>query len=259
MKIKKLFEKRFASKSILFSDPILFAIALSIIIIIPLELAGCRLGNREEAAPQSASYTGVYVTLPKSLTLSVRVDGKEEQAPLDLGMIPKLITQFLTNPVFFGEVDKATGLGGLASPKDTSKALPVYVASDGTLTFSGTTRPLPYFTDPECLSHLAITEKGALHKDSKVPSPAGNKLPLAGRLSLDVKVATVFEGSCQPTFDALAQCYNDATQCGGSDASEDEAIHEAVVAAFSPFITAKILDAADISKVTEYSYEVSYE
>jgi hypothetical protein len=222
-------------------------------------LNGCRLGNAEVPQTQPESYTGYYVTAPQKLSLSIVVSGATAEAPADLGLIPRLVTQFMTNPVFFGEVDKATGLSGIAPPKDTSRALPVYLSSDGSLAFSGTTKSQTFFIDPRCQSHLEITEKGALHKNKNVTSPKGNKLPLSGSLSLDVGIETVFEGECQPTFDNLATCYTDATQCGGADDTENETIQAAVVSAFSPFINAHLLTPSEIANVTGFSYDVSYE
>lgn len=224
-----------------------------------MTLAGCRFGNNEVPQSKPQSYTGYYVTQPQKLLLKAIVNGHSVEASGDLALVPRILSQFLTNPVFFGEVDKASGLSGIAPPSDSSRALPVYLSTDGTLAFSGTTKPQTFFIDPLCLSHLAITEKGALHKDPNVQGPAGNKLPLSGSLSLDVLVATEFEGSCQPTFDQLALCYSDATQCGGSDATDDEALQAAVISVFSPFIGAHLLNPSDIANVTQYAYEVSYE
>ncbi|MBI2712595.1 MAG: hypothetical protein HYX41_07070 [Bdellovibrio sp.] len=221
---------------------------------------GCRFGNHEVPQESPTPYNGVYITSPKKVAVSATVSGKNMgSVEVDLTLLPKLLTQYITNPVLFVQVDTTTGLSGIAPPSDTKHSLPVILAKDGTLSFSGATSPETFISDPKCQTYLSITEKGALHKDSSLKPPSGSHLPITGKMELEITLTSKFEGTCQPTFEALADCYQDLTLCGGNTLAENTSIQKTVVSAFAPWIDAKVIQPSDISNLTDYSYDVSYD
>ena len=224
------------------------------------QILGCRLGNHEVTPQAPVSFTGVYVTTPKKILLGVSLKNEPlPKAEIEVKNLPAVLAQYITNPVGVVQTDPTTGSGMLVSTQDTTKTLPVNVSRDGVLSFVGSTKPQPFLVDPGCLSYLRITEQGALTKDSSVAPPEETDLPISGRMTLQVSLATKFKGTCGDTFQMLSDCYQDVILCGGNTPSENDKIQKAVASLFGPWLDAKLVEGPDIANITEYSYDVFYE
>lgn len=220
---------------------------------------GCRVGDRVEKPENPDHLSGYYLTHPQSLRFFAQTTKtsvtQESDAPLF--MIPTEVSQFLSNPVALILEDLATGRASLARPKG-SQALPTNVGPGNILTFKGVTPKLTHWHDSACQSYLALTEDGAILKETKLTPPSGNPYPISGEIQLAIRVTTVFEGDCGPTFQALSDCYHDFTLCQGVNTSDNLRTQSAVTDTFSPWIRSEAMTAAEIAHLTGYGYTVTY-
>jgi len=222
--------------------------------------SGCRLGSFVDPAPiplNPDQISGYYVVLPQKLKLYATTAQTTQQTGA-ISLIPQEVAQFMTNPVALILEDLPSGAAALTTPKG-KHALPVYVNTDNTLTYHGTTPNRTYWLDPECQSYLEIAESGKVIKTTSVTAPLGNELPLTGKLELKIQVITQFEGNCLPTFSSIAKCYQDVTQCAGKDSTENETLQATVIELLNPWIQSKAILPADIPNLVNYAYEVSYQ
>jgi hypothetical protein len=118
---------------------------------------------------------------------------------------------------------------------------------------------MTYWKNSECQNYLEITETGRLLPSLSVKSPIGNTLPLSGNIQLNIHVINKFTGQCNDSFKNIAQCYQDSSQCGGKDSTENDDLQATVVDLFRPWIESKAMTSADIPDLVNYAYEVSYQ
>jgi hypothetical protein len=236
-------------------------LSCAIAVIISWCVSGCRIGNQESPAAPPASkdpYSGYYVTSPQSLNFLVTTSHTTQKAA-PTTQIPTLIAQYMTNPVALILSDVTQNAAILTAPLNTKSALPISIGTDDSLNYSVVTSESPYWNDTNCLSRVELTETGMVTKDPTIASPTGTTYPISGRIQLKVQVVTQFSGNCIPTFQLIAKCYQDASQCGGTDSASNQALQAPIVTTFDPMIQAQALSVSDIPNIVNYAYEVEYQ
>ena len=222
-------------------------------------LSGCRFGNHVEAAKPKDKISGYYQTENSGFKVYATLDDRSVEQDENTDLIPYRISAAVSNPVAFVLLNATTGLSAIANPSDTSKALPIFLHSDGSLSLSQATEWGTYWLDPECESRLEIDESGFLNRDAPLIPMPENNLPLSGRLALNFHVTTQFRGDCRTTFEAIEACYSDPDACEGESPEENEQLQESVIQAFRLWVESGLISNSDISKLINFAYEVSYQ
>jgi hypothetical protein len=228
--------------------------------------SGCRIGNNQEtppSAPPADQTTGYYSTEPKSLVLYMTTtDTQSKEAPVEL--TPSWVANHFSNPVgLIMTTHSNTGKGVLASIDEIASSrdisgFPIQVNADSSLSFKGKTKPAQLWQDPNCLSWREVTETGTLTRAPRAPLP-GTPYPLSGSLQLKIQVLYQFSGQCDSTFQMIAACYQDSSQCGGKTPTENLESQLDVLNTFSPWVESGLINPADLSKIVNFAYEVSYQ
>lgn len=218
--------------------------------------SGCRLGNHVEAQPSPAQVSGYFQSQPQSLTFST-THTTSQQVSAPVNQIPSQVSFVMTNPVAFILDDAASGASYLAASDGSGYALPIYYDAGEVLSYVGSTSPQILWEDPACTTLLQVEESGKLTRFASSQEFLG--FPTVGRASVTIRITRVIEGTCGPTMTALANCYGDVDQCGGSSPAENADLQESVVSFFTPYITAGTMTAADIPNVQGMAYEARYE
>jgi len=229
----------------------------SIAVILSWVASGCRVGDQVVAQPNPDQYSGFYLAQPQELKFTATTD-KTLSKDAPLSSIPTEIGQYISNPVAFLLQDLKTGSAVLADPAG-SQGFPITFNPDLTLTYQGTTTPSTFWHDKECQTYLEVLENGTLSKTVTGHIPAGNTRKIMGEIHLTVQVNTLFNGNCRATFQSLANCYQDASQCEGSSSTENLQNQSAVIENFRPLLESETITPADIANLVNYSYEVSYQ
>ena len=240
-----------------------------IAVVLSWATSGCFFGNYQSPQPNPDQTSGYYVTLPQSLTFFATTQSGTQTKSADLSLIPSDVGQYLTNPVMVIMQSLSTGSAALTSPalaaanSGNIPYLPINIATpaanDSPLSYSQTSAPGTFWTDPNCQSTFDLVESGTLTQTTAVMPPAGNTLPLKGELQLTLRLVTQLTGNCGPTLQTIADCYQDATQCGGTTSDQNQQIQTQVQTLFGPYIESEALALADLPTLSEYAFEVSYQ
>lgn len=220
-------------------------------------LTGCRLGNHVEQLSQTDKVSGYYETQPQTLKFCA-THGSVDCKPATTNKIPGLLSQIFSNPVALILQNPSTGRAAFTRPKGDGSALPVYLGSDGRLSYLVSTSPQIIWKDRACTGQLFLAESGKILKDTG-PYTSGTSLPLSGRIQLQVQVINSFDGNCGPTLTALYRCYLSASQCGGTSPGENQQQQQEVQDLFGPYIDAGAMAPADIPNTSYLAYEVFYQ
>ncbi len=222
---------------------------------------GCRIGNYVEQADNPDPYSGYYLTEPQKFTYIVTTDATLQKSE-DLALIPETISQFITNPVALLVQDLSTGKGALTSPAFLSQnqipSLPTRVRSDYSIFYQGTSSPVTFWNDPNCITVLKLKEVGAITPQSGLIPPAGTTQSVSGRMNLTIQVLNLLSGDCTKTLQDIARCYEDETNCGEATDTQNKKIHLAIKNIFDPYIDSEALQVSDFPKLTHYGYEATY-
>ncbi len=217
---------------------------------------GCRFGNYVEAQPSEPQVSGYFQSQPQSLTFyTTHTTSQQTSAPVN--QIPAQVALVMTNPVAFILDDPATGASYLAASDASGYALPIYYDPGEALSYVGSTSPQVLWEDAACTTMLQVEESGQLTRFTS-PQVLGD-FQTVGRVRATIRITRVIEGTCAATLTALANCYGDLAQCGGSSPSENAALQASVIDFFAPYITAGTMTAADIPNVQGMAYEARYE
>ncbi len=224
--------------------------------------SGCHLGNYTEDPPPSQNnpdfISGYYLSRPQSIRFYASTyQNSTHQAEATLSFIPAEISGTMSNPVILMMQDLQLGTAVLATSNGRNP-LPVSVHPDLSLSESWSTTPRTYWNDPRCQTYLEVSETGAVTQDPSTPPPPNFGHSILGTIQIRFQVITQFIGSCQPTFQALANCYQDLNQCGGTDGPSNIQIQNQVLANFDALIQLKLITPADIPNIVNYAYEASY-
>lgn len=225
-------------------------------------LTGCRFGNYTSPSPTPDATTGFYDANPQSLqfcgngTASTCVQASTSQ-------IPSFITAEITNPVALIVQDASTGDAILTDASGQGQtSLPIWVSSDNvTLYYANSSSPTTLWNDPTCTTTTYLQENGTIVPGAGHPI-AGGTGQTVGSITLKVQVIQTFDGtngSCGPELQAMSNCYQNVTQCGGADAGTNQQLQAQVQSIFSAFIGAGAMAASDIPNMTNVSYEVLYQ
>ena len=117
-------------------------------------------------------------------------------------------------------------------------------------------QPLKLWRDPQCLVQTSYDVRGMVKKTA--PTIVRGKTT-AGRLALAFQIKDQFVGSCGPTLNELADCYESAPQCGESSTEANLDVHRQVRAYLGPYIENQALSLPTIQNVTALDYQVAYE
>jgi hypothetical protein len=214
-------------------------------------LSGCRFGNREvDQAQSSDGVTGYYETQPQTMNYCAAIPA-ETCKSVSTNQIPADFSSILTNPVALLLQDASTGKSILFPPSDGTYGIPIFANTDQTLSVLRSSSPSTTWDDSACTRTDEELIQGAFARNNG-PFTSGSKLPLSGRISLDITYTITFAGSCGPSMQAMADCYADASKCGTHQQSEASTL-------FAPYVNAGSLGTADLSKVTTLGYEISYQ
>lgn len=225
--------------------------------------SGCRWGNQESspASPPEAAdpYEGYYNLTPKSLsyqaTLNSAVEGTltPKQDNLPLSYMPELLAVYLTNPVYLvsGGNPKQGNYGLMPAHHPEYGAIPIDLYTDGSLSFEGTGSPFVVWKDPNCLSHIEITESGKLYQN------ASSQDGIMGRIELAVMVVTKFQGNCEATLQTVATCYQDSSACP-VDPKKDGQL-QLLLETMDALVQTKVIQPSEISRLSDYTYTATYE
>jgi hypothetical protein len=220
-------------------------------------LGGCRFGNHVETPPDPDQISGYYATSPQSLTFCAS-HGTTSCAPAAPNLVPDTLADAMSNPVALILQDLESGSAYLASTAGTGAALPVFASPDGVLSFLGSTGKETLWRDPACTTQLFIEEDGTWTKSANAGTSASGK-PLSGRVQLRIQIIRTIDGTCGPTLQEIADCYANASLCGGADATENAELQAAVQYLFNDYIQSGTMASTDIPNVSALAYEVSYE
>jgi hypothetical protein len=224
-------------------------------------ISGCRIGNYiENASPPPANpdhISGYYLAHPQELIFSVTTQQTlQAQAPTYL--IPTEVSGTMTNPAALLMKDLQSGsalLGNYAG----KNALPIEVSSALAVSASWTTTPQTYWLDPACQSNLAVSIHGTLVQSPSMAAPAGTVATVSGALQIEFDVSTQFQGSCAPTFQTIANCYQNASDCGATTDSDNQQLQAYAQTLFGPLIQLNLITVPEIAQITNYAYQVSYQ
>lgn len=226
------------------------------------QLTGCRFGNYTSAPQQPDPVTGFYGANPQSLQFCAT--GTATQcAQASPSQIPSFISAEITNPVALIVQDASTGDAVLTNYAGTGQtALPITVGSDDvTLSYTTSSSPVTLWNNPNCTTTTYLEENGTIVPGPGQPVP-GSTSNTAGSLTLSVQVTQTFDGpngSCAPELQAMSNCYQDVTQCGGADSGTNQQLQATVQGIFSTYIQAGVMAASDIPNMANVAYEVHYQ
>ncbi|MGK5085164.1 hypothetical protein WDW37_17895 [Bdellovibrionota bacterium FG-1] len=227
-------------------------------------LSGCKLGNNIAAPTSSPTdpVTGFYGTQPQTLTFCASHPATECNS-VATNQIPQLIATEMTNPVAFILADATTGQAEIVDYTLGKTALPIWMDTDNTtLSLVENFAPNPIWQDGKCTMRLYLEEEGTLVPGESKPVPNTTRFTM-GRITLTIRVTQVFEnasvGACQTTLQAMSNCYQDISQCGGADAAANKALQTEVQNIFETYIQAKVITAAEIATATNIAYEIQYQ
>ena len=234
--------------------------------------SGCFIGNQVVAQPSSDPFSGYYLTEPQSLTFYVTTSStlQKEAAthfiPAQSGNFsPAQLGNFITNPVAFILNDAASGDASITSPAALNSgsgpvpALPIYLNTDNTLEFQGSSSPTTYWKDPACQTFIEITESGTLQQTQNLTPPPGNTHHLLGKIQLKVEFVRKFVGNCTATFQTISDCYADATQCTGDKAAQSPAVQQEILNTIDLLVKADALNPKEIPSMSNFAYQVLYQ
>lgn len=230
----------------------------SLMVVLSWMLSGCRLGNRVQAATDPDQTTGYYETAPQALTFASNlVDQAVSRPPSE---VPDLVGAAFTNPVAVIMQDLATGEGAFVPVDGTRYAFPFYIDAQRRIGLAATTQAVPVFgADTGCTRQYSVLEDGKLTQ-APGPSTVGFSRPILGRVELDIQVILSISGeNCAARMASVQTCYNDSSQCGGGDSTENEAIQAQYFSLFAPYIRAGVMSATQIGDVRSIGYEVLYQ
>jgi hypothetical protein len=224
--------------------------------------SGCRLGNQTiyPEVNQKRSLgpiNGYYVANPTTLTLyATTTQTQMKSAPIT--QIPEMISKTITNPVGIAIQNGLTGEAVFFSPS-TNLAFPIDIQPNMRLTYARDTTQKTFWKDPDCQKYLQIYQDGQVLINPSVSPPPGTTLSLAGSIQLSIQIIHTFEGNCAPTFQSLYLCYQNSTQCGGSDPVTNTHLQAKVIQTFAPWIQSQTIEVSDIPHLTNFAFEVSYQ
>lgn len=228
-------------------------------VILSWALSGCRLGNHVEEGPTPPpSLTGYYETAPQQLTFctTLKPDANTVCNEVSVNLVPGLISSVMGNPIAFQIMNDETGEARFFYPFGSGYTMPVYVNKDTKeLSYIGSTQTEVLWIDPACTTQLYLEEKGMVNTGA---SNTVQGLTTVGRIALDIKVYSTYEGTCDDSLLDMENCFFDSNQCGGADATENGVLQTAVQNMYNPYIQAGVIKAEDISNISSLGYTVSY-
>lgn len=228
-------------------------------------LSGCRIGNYTSPTTPPDPISGYYDANPQSLQFCVALSSNSTSAACanaSPSQIPVFISQEITDPVAIVLQNASTGDAVFTAISGGTTALPVTVGSDDvTLSYTNATTPQTLWKDPTCTTSTYLAEQGSI-----VPGAghavAGSTRLTQGSITLTVQVIQTFDSttaSCTSELQSMSQCYQDVTQCGGTDSGSNQQLQSQVQSLFEPYIQAGAMAASDIPTATAVSYEVHYQ
>ncbi len=219
-----------------------YALSGALAIMASWVLSGCYFGNRTVNQPvQGDGVTGTYATLPQTLQYcaSVASSSNEKCVYVSTSQIPADYTSIFTNPVALELANASTGDAWIL-PYPTppnSNGIEVTVGSNQTFSSPPASATNTLWDDPAC----------SREDNEGVEGSFGS-----GRVEFTLTYTIEFTGNCAASLQAMANCYNDATQCGTHSQSDAQSL-------FEPFIDATAMSASDIPNLTGLAYEMVYQ
>jgi hypothetical protein len=240
---------------------------LAVVGIVSLASGGCRIGNYSSTSgsTQPDGVTGYYDANPQSLTFCAATSAATTCKDAVTSKIPTEISGEITNPLALILEDASTGEAAMTAATGSGQAaLPIYVdtTDDTTLSFSYAYSPQTLWSSAGCTTRQYLDEQGSIVR-GQGHLVAGTKSGMTvGSLTLDVQVIRSFDstdGSCAADQQVMSDCYQNVSQCGGADASDNQARQDYVRELFETYIQAGAMTATDIATVTQVAYGVHYQ
>lgn len=225
---------------------------------VPLLLSSCRFGNHVEQAPVSVdSVSGYYSTSIQGVKLHVDANTLRH-ADGDLNKVPGGWANILPDPTALIVTNRDKNIAYLVNPNNSNNSFPVYFNSERKLGITSNPAASTLWTDPNCQTQVTLSLDGSYSQSSGLGTSASG-LKLSGRIGLNIQMIRTITGDCAATMATLGACYQDAQQCGGSNATENQNWQKSVQTLFNPYIQAGAMTAAEIPSVRGVSYELTYE
>lgn len=235
-------------------------------LVLTLSLSGCILGNQSIPATTSVSnepidkISGFYITEPKSLSYSAELSlGNSPRiataAPTNM---PSEVSNTMTNPVLLVISNMKTGLADIGT-FDGKFPISLLVQSDLSLAATWNTHAHTYWRDPLCKNYATYSVGGQLSQTTTRKAPLNFIKTISGEMQIQFRVLSRFRGNCTTTFQALSACYQDAAQCGGATGADNIQLQTHVLSVFQPWIQAGVFTASEISSLTQFGFEATYQ
>lgn len=230
-----------------------YALSGALALLASWALSGCYFGNRTVNQPATGdSVSGYYETQPQTLQYFASAPA-EKRVDVATNQIPTDYSSIFTNPVLFEIQDSASGAAGIFPYPTSSNSYGIGVTLGNAQAF-GTNQSAAgtLWDDPACTREDEEGIDGSYKKSSGPWTSNTPEIIKSGRVQFTLDYTISFIGSCAASLQAMANCYNDATQCGSHSQSDVQSL-------FEPFITAGAMAATDIPNLTDLGYEMSYQ
>ena len=235
--------------------PSWFSYALSgvLALVASWALSGCYFGNRTVNQPvQGDGVTGYYETQPQSLQYCASAPS-EKCVSAPTNQIPSDYTSIFTNPVLLELQDAASGQAGIFPYPTPTNASGIGVTIGANQTFgTNQTASGTLWDDPACTREDDQLVDGSFTKTNGPWTSNTPEIAKSGRIQLTLAYTITLSGTCTASLQAMANCYNDSTQCGSHSQSDVQSL-------FGPYIAAGAMAATDIPNLTALAYEMSYQ
>ena len=222
-----------------------------LLIMIPVLLSGCRVGNRTSTKLSGYDLvSGYYMTEPSSLSITKKIgpNGSLVTIPSNVQNIPSSLKNTMNNPMIIQITNLSTGDAVMINPVNNSLGFDIKVNTDTktiALSIGG------FATITGCRIDQTIIRNGSYNEQAG--SIAG--VQARGRVSLDYTTEYKWSGDdadCNPWLEtAFHDCYVDDSQC--TDFSSDF-----VHSIYDPFIQSGFMSVADIKTARLVSYTARY-
>jgi hypothetical protein len=179
-------------------------------------LTGCRFGNKVEQnnSTDPGTIVELWNTLPQSLTFCAEAAGQPSAycRSTTTNYIPLETSYALTNPTLMVKFPSASDWYFINLSGDTTGALPVDVAGDGTLSMLAGNDTAQFMVST-CVApfRMTIDQGKRTHYDSAQDTADG---PVQGRAAFRISWTTdTSSAGCADALQAASACWNDPDGC----------------------------------------------
>lgn len=239
-------------------------------IVLSWVISGCdfsKFGNHYEAGepPENPDQiSGYYETEAQTLDFCAALSGEGQLACASrpTAETPAFLASLMGNPVGIYH-DIETGDTQLFNPaRDPAPVLPTQVNGETLeIQFFGSAGAETFWKgDTTCTRTLHVSEQGMIHRYDEPRSVDWNERLMYGTVEIVFTVMDEIVGDgCDTVLQEIAACYNDAADCGGSDATENAELQDTARAIFGDWVETGAITTAEIPSAEILLYEVSYQ